>query len=508
MTARLWMVNHRQQFIRFSPLFYDQSRMTEMQTYQSPLATRNASPAMLEIWSPQRKFSTWRRLWLALAEAQHELGLPVTAEQVDELRSHLDDIDFTRAAEHERRLRHDVMAHVHAFGEQCPTARSIIHLGATSQFVNCNTELLQIHDALKLIAARLANAVDALGRFAERYRALPTLGMTHLQPAQPVTVGKRAAGWAYDLALALEEIEYRIDNLRLRGVRGTTGTQASFLALFGGDTPEAHANVDQLDELVCRKLGWDPARRFVITGQTYPRLVDGQVAASLATAATAAAKFATDLRLLASRKEIEEPFEADQVGSSAMPYKRNPMRCERICGLCRFVVGLTQVPFVTASEQWMERTLDDSSVRRLTLPEPFLALDGALRLVINVARGLVVYEATVAKNLAAELPFMASEDLLMAAVQRGGDRQEVHELIRRHAQAAAQRVKQDGQPNDLLERLANEPAFQQVDLSAVLDPMRYVGRAPQQVDQFIGRVVQPIRQRYVGQLGIEAELTV
>ena len=463
---------------------------------------------MQAIWSPRAKFTTWRRLWLALAEAQKQLGLEITDQQIAELREHLDDIDFDRAGEYERKLRHDVMAHVHALGDVAPTARPIIHLGATSQFVNCNTELLQIRQGLQLVAVKLATAIDALGDFAAAHRDLPTLAFTHFQPAQPTTVGKRAAQWAYDMALALEEIEHRLAALRFRGVKGTTGTQASFLALFGGDTPDAHQRVDQLDRLVTEKMGWDPEARFVITSQTYPRLVDGLVAGSLSAAAAACAKFATDMRLLANRKELEEPFEAEQVGSSAMAYKRNPMRSERICGLCRFVIGLTQVPFVTAAEQWMERTLDDSSARRLSLPEPFLAIDGALDLAINVARGIVVYAKTIRMHLEAELPFMATENLMMAAVQRGADRQEVHEAIRGHSQAAARRVKEEGGPNDLLERLANEPLMAGIDLKSQLDPANFIGRAPQLIDQFIEQVVKPIRARYRDRLGIGGNVQV
>ncbi len=472
--------------------------------YESALTSRNASPRMQAIWSPKRKFTTWRRLWLALAEAQQQLGLSITDEQVAELRAHLDDIDFAKAAEHEQRLRHDVMAHVHALGDVAPNARPIIHLGATSQFINCNTELLLVRDALRLIAVKLANAIDALGGFAQRYRDVPTLGLTHFQPAQPTTVGKRAAVWAYDLAIALEEVEHRTASLRFRGVKGTTGTQASFLALFHGD----HDKVEQLDRLVTQKMGWDVDQRFVVTGQTYPRVVDGLVVSTLAAVAATCQKFATDLRLLANRRELDEPVENEQVGSSAMPYKRNPMRCERICGLSRFVIGLVQVPFTTAAEQWLERTLDDSSTRRLSLPEPFLALDGVLDLVINVARGIVVYEKTIAANLAAELPFMASENLMMAAVEKGADRQQVHEIIRGHAQAAAERVKSQGESNDLLDRLRGESVFKGVDFDAVLDSARFVGRAPQQVDAFIAEIVGPIRKRYAEQLGAEVELKV
>lgn len=475
-----------------------------MDRYVSPLASRNASPQMQAVWSPRKKFSTWRKLWLALAEAEHELGLGVTAAQLDEMRASLEDLDFDAAAGYEKKLRHDVMAHVHAWGDRAPGARPIIHLGATSQFVNCNTELILLRDALQIVADKLATAISRLADFAAQFRGLPTLAFTHYQPAQPTTVGKRAALWAHDLSLGLEEIEHRLDTLRFRGVKGTTGTQASFLSLFDGD----HGKVDQLDRLVTEKMGWPPDKRFAVTGQTYPRVVDGLVVSSLAAVAAAAHKCAADVRLLANRKEMEEPFEKNQIGSSAMAYKRNPMRCERICGLARFVMGMVQTPFVTAAEQWFERTLDDSSVRRLTLPEPFLALDGVLDLLINVSGGLVVYEKTVAANLAAELPFMASENLMMAAVQRGGDRQELHEIIRGHSQAAAAQVKSEGKPNDLLKRLRAEPAFAGVDLDAALDPASFVGRAPQQVDAFIAEVVEPIRKRYAEALDYDPALKV
>ncbi|MBB6428730.1 adenylosuccinate lyase [Algisphaera agarilytica] len=478
--------------------------MDDHSRYVSPLASRNASPEMQAIWSPQKKFSTWRRLWLALAESEHELGLPVTREQIAELQEHLDDIDFVAAAGYEKKLRHDVMAHVHALGDQAPTARPIIHLGATSQFVNCNTELILLRDALTLVAQKLATVIDRLAKFAVEYRATPTLAFTHYQPAQPTTVGKRAALWAHDLMLGLEDVEHRLATIRFRGVKGTTGTQASFLSLFDNN----HAKVDELDRLVTQKMGWPVDRRFAITGQTYPRVLDGQIVSSLAAVAAAAQRCATDIRLLANRKEMEEPFEKNQIGSSAMAYKRNPMRCERICGLAKFVIGMTQTPFVTASEQWFERTLDDSSVRRLTLPEPFLALDGVLDLFINVSSGLVVYDKTVAANLAAELPFMASENIMMAAVQQGGDRQELHEIIRTHSQAAAQQVKAEGKPNDLLERLKAEPAFANVDLDGALDPSLFVGRAPEQVDAFVAEVVEPIRQRYAQVLSYDPTLAV
>lgn len=477
-------------------------------TYQSPLSRRNASKEMQAIWSDRTKFTTWRKLWLALAESEMELGLPVTREQVEDIRAHLTDVDYEAAAKYEKKLRHDVMAHVHALGDVATKARPIIHLGATSQFVVCNTELLQIRDGLELLAAKLAVVIDRLGSFAEKYKTLPTLGFTHFQPAQPTTVGKRATLWAQDFALALAEVEYRLSMLRFRGTKGTTGTQASFLELFGGDTDDSHAKCEELDRRVTAKMGWNADMRFAVTGQTYPRILDGMIAATLATAACAAQKFATDLRLLANRKEMEEPFEADQIGSSAMAYKRNPMRSERICGLSRFVIGMTQTPFVTAAEQWMERTLDDSSCRRLTLPEPFLALDGALDIVVNVVSGLVVYEKTVAANLNAELPFMATENLMMAAVKAGHDRQEIHEVIRAHAQAAALRVKAEGAPNDLLSRLEQEPCFKGVDLYAELDGARFVGRSPRQTEAFIAQVVAPVRAKYAKALAYEAALKV
>ncbi len=478
--------------------------MSNYDRYESPLATRNASAAMSAIWSPQRKFSTWRRLWLSLAQSQNELGLPVTEAQVKQLSEHLEDIDYEVAARYEKKLRHDVMAHVHTLGDVAPDARPIIHLGATSQFVNCNTELLQLRDSLQLTASKLAAGIVALGDFAAKYRDLPTLGFTHFQPAQPTTVGKRATLWAQDLALALAEIEHRLETLCFRGVKGTTGTQASFLALFNGD----HDKVDELDRLVTEKMGWDPDKRFTVTGQTYPRLLDGLIISSLAAVAAGCMKFATDIRLLAHRKELEEPFEKSQIGSSAMAYKRNPMRSERMCGLSRFVIGMTQLPFTTASEQWMERTLDDSSTRRLSLPEPFLAIDGVLDLLINVTSGLVVYEKTIESNLASELPFMATENLLMAAVGRGADRQEVHEVIRKHSQDAAQQVKAEGKPNDLLDRLADEAVFKGIDLQAVLNPADFIGRAPEQVDHFVALVVDPIRERYADAMAYQPQLKV
>lgn len=478
------------------------TRPTE--SYRSVLETRYASAEMRRIWSDQRKFTTWRKLWLALAEAQRELGLNVTDEQVRQLAQHLDDIDLDAAAKYEAELRHDVMAHIKAFGDVAPAARPIIHLGATSQFVGCNTELGQIRDGLDLLAVQLAGVIDALGTFAAKHRAVPTLGWTHLQPAQPTTVGKRAAMWAHEFALAMEEVEHRLATLRFRGTKGATGTQASFLALFEGD----HEKVRELERRVAGKMGWPADRIYPVTGQTYPRLVDAQVVSTLGVAAAAVHKCAGDIRLLASRREVEEPFETSQVGSSAMPYKRNPMRCERATGLARFVMSLTHSAFDTAATQWLERTLDDSANRRLVLPESFLALDAALGVMHNVASGLFVNDRIIEMNLMAELPFLASENVLMAAVKRGADRQAAHEAIRTHSHAAARRMKEEGGASDLLERLRNEPALKGVNFDDVLDPNAYVGRAPQQVDEFVAEVVEPIRKRYRARIAKPADLKV
>jgi adenylosuccinate lyase len=470
--------------------------------YENPLTGRYASREMSALWSEQRKFSTWRRLWVALAEAERELGLPITDEQIAELAREVDNIDFAAARAYEKKLRHDVMAHVHAYGDVCPTARPIIHLGATSCYVTDNTDLILIREGLEMTARRLAAVIDALGRFAVEYRSLPCLGFTHLQPAQPTTVGKRACLWAYDLALDLAEIEHRLSTLRARSVKGTTGTQASFLALFAGD----HAKVRRLEQLVAEKLGF--AESFAVTGQTYTRKVDAQVVDCLSGISQSAHKLATDLRLLASRKEVEEPFEADQIGSSAMAYKRNPMRSERVCALARFVISLQSSAANTVAVQWMERTLDDSANRRLVIPQAFLATDAILILLQNITAGLVVYPQVIAKNLREELPFMATENLLMAAVQAGGDRQELHETIRRHSQDAARAVKQEGRDNDLLARLAADPSFAKVDVLGTLEPSQFVGRAPKQVDEFLAEVVDPIRQRYASTAALQAEVHV
>lgn len=478
--------------------------LTGYDSYRSPLESRNASREMRALWSEQRKFSTWRRIWLALAESQHELGMPVTRAQVDAIAAHLDDIDFAAAAAHETRLRHDVMAHVHTLGDAAPEARAIIHFGATSQDVVCNADTLVLRDALALICGKLARVIDRLASFAAEHRDLPTLGFTHFQPAQPTTVGKRATLWAQDFAIALEQCEFVAFSLRLRGLRGATGTQASYLGLFDGDA----SKVDELEARFADKLGWPRARMLAVCGQTYPRLVDAQIISALSIAAAAAHKCATDIRLLANRKEIEEPFEKDQIGSSAMAYKRNPMRCERACGLARFVMGLVNDPLATAATQWLERTLDDSSNRRLVLPEAFLALDGTLDIMSNVCEGLVVWSATVAANLAAELPFMASENIMLAATKAGADRQEAHEVIRVHSMAAADEVKRFGRANDLMARLARDPFFANVDLANALDPASFIGRAPEQTDRFITSVADPIRARYADAIQARVQLRV
>jgi adenylosuccinate lyase len=472
-------------------------------TYESPLATRNASAEMLRLFSARHKFTLWRRLWLELARCQRELGLTrITAQALSQMEEKLEEIDFARAADWEKRLRHDVMAHVHTFGEAAPAAAEIIHLGATSQFVVDNADLIIMRDAMKLLAHRLAGAIDALAKFAIQWKDLPTLGYTHFQPAQLTTVGKRATLWAQDLAIDLEELEHRIATLRFRGVKGTTGTQASFLSLFDGDA----AKVDALDQMVTDRFGF--ASSFAVTGQTYPRKVDAQISSSLAGIAASVHKFCNDIRLLAGMKQVEEPFEQEQVGSSAMAYKRNPMRCERATGLSRFVISLSTSPLQTAAEQWFERTLDDSANKRLSIPEAFLAIDGCLLIVNNVASGLVVYPNTIAAAVQAELPFMATEEILMAGVRMGGNRQELHEIIRKHSQAAAENVKQLGKPNDLLDRLKSEPAFNGVNLDQILAPNAYTGRAAVQTEEFVRAVVEPIRQKYSPQKQPKAELKV
>ena len=458
---------------------------------------------MARLWSPQRRIATWRRMWVALAESEKELGLNISDEQINQLKANIDNIDFEAAAGYERDLRHDVMAHVHAYGDVCPDARGIIHLGATSCYVTDNADLVLLREGLELVRNRLVQVIDALGKFAAEYRDLPCLGFTHLQPAQPTTVGKRATLWCYDLVLDLEELEHRISKLRFRGVKGTTGTQATFLSLFEGD----HSKVEELDRLVTEKLGFEES--YAVTGQTYSRKVDAQIIGVLSGIAQSANKTGSDMRILQSRKELEEPFEKNQIGSSAMAYKRNPMRSERMCSLARFVMSLQSSADQTFANQWLERTLDDSANRRLTIPQAFLAVDAVLILFQNITDGLVVYPKTIEKHLNEELPFMATEEILMAGVQAGGDRQELHEQIRVHSQEAARQVKEHGEANDLLERLRNDPSFKGVDLSGTLDGRRFVGRAPEQVDSFVANIVQPIRERYAGMTAdLSGEVTV
>ncbi|HEX5724736.1 MAG TPA: adenylosuccinate lyase [Longimicrobiaceae bacterium] len=460
--------------------------------YSNPLTERYASAEMSEIFSARFKFGTWRRLWLALAEAERELGLPVSAEAVEALRAHLDDFDLARAAALERELRHDVMAHVHHLGEQAPEARGIIHLGATSAYVGDNTDLIQHREATRLVRDRLVAAVAALAAFARRWRDLPTLGFTHFQPAQPTTVGKRATLWIQDLLLDLEEIEFRLRTLRFRGVRGTTGTQASFLDLFEGDGEK----VERLNRLVARKMGFEEV--YGVTGQTYTRKTDYAFLSTLAGVAQSASKLANDVRLLSHLKEVEEPFEEHQIGSSAMPYKRNPMRSERIGALARHVITLSLDPAFTAASQWFERTLDDSANKRIAVPEAYLGTDAVLLLVHNVAAGLVVHPEMIRRHLLEELPFLATENLMMRAVKRGGDRQELHERVRRHSVAAGRRIKEEGLPGDLLDRIAADEAFgvTRAELEEDLRPELYVGRAPQQVDEFLAEWVEPVLERY------------
>ncbi len=479
--------------------------MTASERTSNPLTERYASAEMSRIFSPAFKFGTWRRLWLALAETEQELGLPIPDEAIAALRAHLDDVDPGRAAELERELRHDVMAHVHHLGEQAPEARGVIHLGATSAFVGDNTDLIQHREALRLVRTRLASAVAALAEFAREHRALPTLGYTHFQPAQPTTVGKRATLWIQDLLLDLEEIEFRLATLRFRGVRGTTGTQASFLDLFDGDG----AKVERLNRGVAEKMGFDLV--YGVTGQTYTRKTDYACLSTLAGVAQSASKFANDIRLLSHLKEIEEPFEEHQIGSSAMPYKRNPMRAERVGARARHAITLVLNPAFTAASQWFERTLDDSANKRIAVPEAYLATDAVLLLVHNIASGLVVYPEMIRRHLLDELPFMATENLMMRAVRGGGDRQELHERIRQHSFAAGRRIKEQGLPNDLLDRIAADPAFgvTRAEIEEELDPARFIGRAPQQVDEFLEEWVAPVLQRFGGEIaGTAPELRV
>jgi adenylosuccinate lyase len=470
--------------------------------YTSPLVERNASREMAELFGAQKKFGTWRRLWLELAKAQQKLGLDIKNSQIKQMARHLDNIDFKKAARYEKQFRHDVMAHVYTFADVAPKAEPIIHLGATSCYVGDNADLIIMREGLQIVAGKLAAVINLLGKFANKYRSVATLGFTHYQPAQLTTVGKRATLWCYEFVMDLQEIEHRLETLPFRGVKGTTGTQASFLALFDGN----HSKVKQLDKAVAAAFGFK--KICAVTGQTYQRKIDALVVNTLASIAQSAHKMCNDIRLLANLKEIEEPFEQSQIGSSAMPYKRNPMRCERTTALSRFVLSLASSPQMTASEQWLERTLDDSANRRIVIPEAFLAVDGILEILINVADGLVVYPKVIEARVAAELPFMATENILMAAVKAGGNRQELHEKIRLHSHAAAAQVKMLGKSNDLVGRLKADIAFAKIDFEKVLNPDAYIGRAPQQVDEFIRDIVTPIRRKYKKELGRKVELNV
>ncbi len=464
--------------------------------YESPLSSRYASDEMQYIFSQDKKFSTWRRLWVALARAEMELGLPVTQEQVDELEAHITDIDYERAAQWERKLRHDVMAHVHTYGELCPKAMPIIHLGATSCYVGDNTDVILMREGLELVRDKIVRVLACLAEFSDKYKALPTLGFTHFQAAQLVTVGKRATLWMNELLMDLEEIEHRISTLALLGSKGTTGTQASFLELFEGD----HGKVKQLEEKIAKEIGFTAV--VPVSGQTYSRKLDYNVVSALAGVAQSASKFATDLRLLCHLKEVEEPFEKNQIGSSAMPYKRNPMRCERICSLARYVIVDVGNPAVTTATQWFERTLDDSANRRLSVPEAFLAVDAILNIWINVASGLVVHPKVIEKHVLEELPFMASENIMMDAVKRGGDRQKLHERIRVLSQEAGYHVKELGQPNNLIDLMAADPVFgmSKEEMCAHLDPSAYIGRCPEQVEEFLRDWVKPVLRCRAGVL--------
>ena len=476
--------------------------LMDHQSYENPLITRYSSQEMSTIWSSQKKFSTWRSLWIALAETQQELGLEISDTQLNELRNCADTIDFEAAKAYEKKLRHDVMAHVHTYADACKEAGPIIHLGATSCYVTDNTDLILLRESLQLTISRLVAAILKLGAFAKEHKSLACLGFTHLQPAQPTTVGKRCCLWLQDLVDDLGTLEFRLNNLRARGAKGTTGTQASFLELFDGD----HNKVLRLDEKVSSKLGFEKA--YSVTGQTYPRKIDVHVLDALSGIAQTTHKIATDIRILANRKELEEPFGKHQIGSSAMAYKRNPMRTERICSLARFVISLQSSPANTLATQWMERTLDDSANRRLVLPQAFLAIDAILILLNNVASGLVVYPKIIAKHLQAELPFMATENILMAAVKSGGDRQELHEKIRQHSQAAGAEVKLEGRDNDLVQRLKDDPNFAKLPFDQLLNPSGFVGRAPEQVDQFLAEALEPLKKRFPNADDDEQELRV
>ena len=472
--------------------------------YVSPLSERYASKEMQYIFSPDMKFRTWRRLWIALAETEKELGLPITQEQIDELKAHKDDINYDVAKERERQVRHDVMSHVYAYGVQCPKAKGIIHLGATSCYVGDNTDIIVMTEALKLVKKKLVNVIAELAKFAEKYKDLPTLAFTHFQPAQPTTVGKRATLWMQEFMLDLEDLNYVLSTMKLLGSKGTTGTQASFLELFDGD----QETIDKIDPMIAAKMGFKQC--YPVSGQTYSRKVDTRVVNILAGIAASAHKFSNDIRLLQHLKEVEEPFEKSQIGSSAMAYKRNPMRSERIASLSRFVMVDAMNPAITSATQWFERTLDDSANKRLSVPEGFLAIDGILDLCLNVVDGLVVYPKVIEKRLRSELPFMATENIMMDAVKAGGDRQELHERIRELSMEAGKTVKVEGKDNNLLELIAADPAFNLTleELEKTMDPAKYTGRASVQVDAFLKNVINPMLEENKDLLGMTAEINV
>eukprot|EP01031_Cornospumella_fuschlensis_P036697 gene36697-44518_t len=470
--------------------------MSDKTKYEHPLVERYASKEMSYIWSPEKKFTTWRQLWIALAESEKELGLDISEEQIQEMKQHVNDIDYELAEKKEAEFRHDVMAHVHTFGVKCPKAMPIIHLGATSCYVGDNTDLVQMRESLQLVLSKLAALLRIMKQFALSHKQLPTLGFTHLQPAQLTTVGKRCALWMQDFVLDIEEVDRLIRELPLRGVKGTTGTQATFLELFNGD----HGKVQELDRLVCRKMGFQ--KSICLSGQTYTRKLDYKVLSALSEVGQSAQKMCTDIRLLASMKEIEEPFGKQQIGSSAMAYKRNPMRSERVCSLARYLLSLPVNAANTHAGQWFERTLDDSAIRRIVLPEAFLAADVILTTLIDIADGLVVWPGVISKHINDELPFMATEVILMQCVKAGGDRQVLHEAIREHSMLAGRKVKEEGRPNDLLERIAQDPLFAAVHstLDSLLDPRRFIGRAPEQVDDFMREVVDPLLEQHAALL--------
>lgn len=472
--------------------------------YVSPLSERYASKEMQYIFSPDMKFRTWRKLWIALAETEKELGLNITQEQIDELKAHAEDINYDVAKERERQVRHDVMSHVYAYGVQCPKAKGIIHLGATSCYVGDNTDIIVMTEALKLVRKKLVNVIAELSAFADKYKEQPTLAFTHFQPAQPTTVGKRATLWTQEFLLDLEDLEYVLGTMKLLGSKGTTGTQASFLELFDGD----QETIDKIDPMIAKKMGFKEC--YPVSGQTYSRKVDTRVANILAGIAASAHKMSNDIRLLQHLKEVEEPFEKSQIGSSAMAYKRNPMRSERIASLSRYVMVDALNPAITSATQWFERTLDDSANKRLSIPEGFLAIDGILDLCLNVVDGLVVYPMVIEKHMMAELPFMATENIMMDAVKAGGDRQELHERIRELSMEAGKTVKVEGKDNNLLELIAADPAFNLSleDLQKSMDPKKYIGRAKEQTERFVNEVVQPILDSHKELLGVKAEINV